>query len=150
VSLFVAGLVLLVRQEAAVRPALQMQPTPLPRSGAPGIEPPAGALQPGPATFAMAYGNMRFAAGEVSVSRFYFGQAVDVGDSEGALRMGEPFDPTFCRFDRDCWPRVRGYSADALNCPRFDKGLRKAISGRVSRPGQVGGRLGRRDDLLRH
>ena len=132
VSLFVAGLVLLVRQEAAVRPALQVQPTPaavvempqfrigagathlpLPPSGAPGIEPLAVGLQPGPATFAMAQGNARFATGEVSVARFYFTQAVDVGDAEGAVRTGEPFHPTFC----------------------FDKGLRKAVSGRVSMPG---------------
>jgi hypothetical protein len=69
------------------------------------------------------------------VARFYFQQAVDVGDAEGAVRTGEPFHPTFCRFDRDYWPRVRGYSADALNCPCFDKGLRKAVSGRVSMPG---------------
>jgi len=132
VSLFVAGLVLLVRQEAAVRPALQVQPTPaavvempqfrieagathlpLPPSGAPDIEPLAVGLQPGPATLAMGQDNARFAAGEASVRRFYFQQAVDVGDAEGAVRMGEPFHPTFC----------------------FDKGLRKAVSGRVSMPG---------------
>jgi hypothetical protein len=155
VSLFVAGLVLLVRQEAATRPALQVQPTsaavveksqfrieagathsPLPPSGAPGIEPLAAGLQPGPATFAMAQGNARFAAGEVSVARVYFQQAVDVGDADGAVRTGEPFHPTFCRFDRDYWvpgPRLLGRR---LELPLFDKGLRKAVSGRVSMPGQ--------------
>jgi len=86
---------------------------PLPPSGAPGIEPLAVGLQPGPAAFAMAQSNARFAAVEVSVGRFYFQQAVDVGDAEGAVRMGEPFHPTFC----------------------FDKGLRKAVSGRVSMSG---------------
>ena len=154
VSLFVAGLVLLVRQEAAVRPALQVQPTPaavvempqfrieagathlpLPPSGAPGIEPLAVGLQPGPAAFAMAQSNARFAAVEVSVGRFYFQQAVDVGDAEGAFWTSEPFHPTFCRFDRDYWPPGPRLLDRRLELPLFDKGLRKAVSGRVSMPG---------------
>jgi hypothetical protein len=109
---------------------------PLSPSGAPGIEPLAVGLQPGPATFAMAQGNARFAAGEVSVGRFYFPQAVDVGDAEGAVRMGEPFHPVFCRFDRDYWPPGPRLLDRRLELPLFDTGLRRTISGRVSMVGR--------------
>ena len=43
----------------------------------------------------MAQGDTSFADGEVSLARFYYQQAVDAGDPEAAVRMGETFDPAF-------------------------------------------------------
>jgi hypothetical protein len=48
----------------------------------------------------MAQGDASFADGEVSVARFYYQQAVDAGDAEGAVRMGETFDPAFLTLGR--------------------------------------------------
>lgn len=44
---------------------------------------------------AIAHGDASFDDGEVSVARFYFERAVDAGDAEAAVRMGETFDPAF-------------------------------------------------------
>ena len=50
---------------------------------------------PAAASFALAQGDANFSAGEVSVARFYYLQAVDGGDADAAVRMGETFDPAF-------------------------------------------------------
>jgi TPR repeat protein len=60
---------------------------------------PAPAQTPKPesaaAKFALAQGDANLSAGEVSVARFYYLQAVDRGDADAAVRMGETFDPAF-------------------------------------------------------
>jgi hypothetical protein len=56
-------------------------PTPKPESAA--------------AKFALAQGDANLSAGEVSVARFYYLQAVDGGEATAAVRMGETFDPAF-------------------------------------------------------
>jgi TPR repeat protein len=48
----------------------------------------------------MAQGDASFANGEVSVARFYYQQAVDAGDAEAAVRIGETFDPAFLTLGR--------------------------------------------------
>jgi TPR repeat protein len=48
----------------------------------------------------MAQGDASFADGNVSVARFYYEQAVDAGDAEGAVRMGETFDPAYLTLGR--------------------------------------------------
>ena len=134
-SLLIAGFVLLMHPKPIVRPAPPSAlPAPaslshaLPRAAAksPSLDikkamraPPATALSvdapaspeprrpPLTATFAMAQGDARFAAGEVSVARFYFEQAAAAGDAEAAVRMGETFDPTFLTLGR-----LRGVRAD--------------------------------------
>jgi TPR repeat protein len=48
----------------------------------------------------LAQGDASFRAGEVSVARFYYQQAVDGGEAGAAVRMGETFDPGFLMFGR--------------------------------------------------
>ena len=48
----------------------------------------------------MGQGDAYFGAGEISVARFYYEQAVDGGDAEATVRMGETFDPAFLRLGR--------------------------------------------------
>jgi hypothetical protein len=126
-SLFMAGFGLLMHREPSVRPAApNALPAPaslshaLPRARADSptlivrtmpVRPPAAPPRITPAspeprrpplaaTVAMAQGDTHFAAGEVSVARFYFELAADAGDAEAAVRMGETFDPTYLTLDR--------------------------------------------------
>jgi hypothetical protein len=119
-SLFSAAFVLLAAPKTAMRPAalsvVRMQPTPAagtanplcpaspaasppPTAAPPRIAavPASSAASPPPAIvrFAMAQGDASFADGEVSAARFYYLQAVDAGDADAAVRIGETFDPAF-------------------------------------------------------
>jgi hypothetical protein len=47
------------------------------------------------AVLALGQGDARFAAGEVEAARYYYERALDAGDAEGAVRLGETFDPAF-------------------------------------------------------
>jgi hypothetical protein len=119
-SLITAAFVLLAEPKRAVRPvtlsAVRAQPVPAtglakslsPTSNAafaptaaapPRITPaPASPAAPPPSAivrFAMRQGDASFANGDVSVARYYYQQAVDAGDAEAVLRIGETFDPAF-------------------------------------------------------
>jgi TPR repeat protein len=40
-------------------------------------------------------GDKSFSSGDVASARLYYGRAVNAGDGEAALRLGETFDPVF-------------------------------------------------------
>jgi hypothetical protein len=80
-----------VIHRAALAPALLP-----PRIAAP---PPEKSLPP-TVRFALAEGDARFADGNTRGARFFYQQAFDAGEAEGALRMGETFDPAFLPVDR--------------------------------------------------
>jgi hypothetical protein len=79
-------------------------PATLPPTAAPPrpVPPPAPKAKPlsAAARFALAQGDANFGAGGISVARFYYEQAVDGGDVEATVRMGETFDPAFLRLER--------------------------------------------------
>jgi TPR repeat protein len=123
-SLFAAGFVLLTHSRSALRPAAPSLVRDVPATAPansriavvapPPATPPAIAAPPRPlpppapkanprsaaATFALAQGDANFGAGEVSVARFYYEQAVDGGDADASIRIGETFDPAFLRIER--------------------------------------------------
>jgi hypothetical protein len=86
---------------SAAPPVAGVAPTPATSSAAAArpraAHPPALTAKPVPAaaTFALAQGDANFSAGEVSVARFYYEQALDGGDADAAVRMGKTFDPRF-------------------------------------------------------
>lgn len=131
-SLFAAGFVLLMQpmpaQHAAVTsppkvgaglaPAVAgTAPNPARAALAPGVPPPRTAAHPpeGPprpaARLALAQGDARLADGNVAGARFFYEQAVDAGDAEGALRLAQTFDPAFQAAGR--WRFARGDPAAA-------------------------------------
>jgi hypothetical protein len=55
---------------------------------------------PEAARFALMQGDANFRGGEVSVARFFYEQAVDGGDADATVRMGETFDPAFLTLER--------------------------------------------------
>jgi hypothetical protein len=75
------------------KPANSPLATALPRT----VPPPAPKAEKlsAAARFALAQGDANFSAGEVSIARFYYLEAVDGGDADAAVRMGETFDPAF-------------------------------------------------------
>jgi hypothetical protein len=106
---------------AAGSPRIATAPTPVterpiptpPAKELPPVAAPAGSADPRSIAvkFALAQGDANFAEGELSSARFYYEQAVDGGDAEAAIRLGETFDPAFLTYGR--LRRVRGDPAAA-------------------------------------
>jgi hypothetical protein len=104
-SLFTAAFGLLVESKTAMRPAalsaVPAQPVPAAGAAKP-LSPASPAASPPPPTvrYAIAQGDTSFADGKVLVARFYYLQAVDAGDADAAVRIGETFDPAFLTLGR--------------------------------------------------
>jgi hypothetical protein len=84
---------------AASRMLVEVAQTPVvaaPKAAAPVPAAPVAADRRLPAAaVALGQGDARFRADEVAAARFYFERAFDAGDAEGAVRLGETFDPAF-------------------------------------------------------
>ena len=64
-------------------------------------------------TVLLARGDKSFSSGDVASARLYYGRAVDAGDGQAALRLGETFDPGF--LERAHLRSARGDLAAALS-----------------------------------
>ena len=84
--------------DATTEPALTQHPPPVPAVAAPSNARPPSAANSAPTELTLALlerGDTLFGMGDLASARLFYQRAAEAGDGQGALRLGESYDPAF-------------------------------------------------------